>query len=99
MRISDWSSDVCSSDLPERIRELDKAGEFPLEAYRALARDGWMGLIYPEEHGGMAGSFKDLAVLSETLGYHSGGIAQAWGITVIYAGTHIALHGDRQSGV
>src|SRR3546814_1180772 len=62
---------------PERIRELDKAGEFPLEAYRALARDGWMGLIYPEEHGGMAGSFKDLAVLSETLGYHYGGIAQA----------------------
>src|SRR3546814_18560307 len=42
----------------------------------------------------MAGSFKDLAVLSETLGYHYGGIAQAWGITVIYAGMHIALHGS-----
>lgn len=79
---------------PERIRELDKAGAFPFEAYKALADEGWMGLVYPEAYGGMGGSFKDLAVLSETLGYHYGGIAQAWGITVIYAGMHIALHGS-----
>ena len=66
---------------PERIRELDKAREFPFEAYQAMADEGWMRILYPEEHGGMEGSFKDLAVLAETLGYHYGGIAQAWGIT------------------
>src|SRR3546814_17995954 len=27
MRISDWSSDVCSSDLSERVREAGKAAD------------------------------------------------------------------------
>ena len=42
----------------------------------------------------MGGSYMDLAVLGEALGYHYGGIAQAYGITVIYAGMHVALHGS-----
>jgi alkylation response protein AidB-like acyl-CoA dehydrogenase len=86
---------LLSRVLPaERIRALDKAGEYPFEAVQALADEGWMGLMYPPEHGGAGGSFMDLAVLAETLGYHYGGIAQAYGITVIYAGMHIALHGS-----
>ncbi len=77
-----------------RIRELDKAGEYPFEACGALAEAGYMGLMYPVEYGGMGGSYMDLAVLGEALGYHYGGIAQAYGITVIYAGMHVALHGS-----
>src|SRR3546814_2930149 len=38
MRISDWSSDVCSSDLPARPGEQPEAGEGPLE--RAHRRGG-----------------------------------------------------------
>ncbi|MDP6345797.1 MAG: acyl-CoA dehydrogenase family protein [Alphaproteobacteria bacterium] len=79
---------------PEKIRELDKAGEYPYEACAALAEAGINGIVYPEEYGGQDGSFTDLAVLGEALGYHYGGIAQAWGITCIYAGMHIALHGS-----
>jgi alkylation response protein AidB-like acyl-CoA dehydrogenase len=79
---------------PAKIRELDKAGEYPFEAHKALADAGYMGLVYPTEYGGMSGSYMDLAVLGEALGYHYGGIAQAYGITVIYAGMHIALHGS-----
>ena len=79
---------------PGKIRELDKAGEYPFEAHKALADAGFMGLVYPTEYGGMGGSYMDLAVLGEALGYHYGGIAQAYGITVIYAGMHVALHGS-----
>ena len=79
---------------PEKIRELDKAGDYPYEACAALAEAGVNGIVYPEEYGGQGGSFMDLAVLGEALGYHYGGIAQAWGITCIYAGMHIALHGS-----
>ena len=79
---------------PAKIRELDKAGEYPFEAHKALADAGYMGLVYPTEYGGMGGSYMDLAVLGEALGYHYGGIAQAYGITVIYAGMHVALHGS-----
>ena len=55
---------------PTRIRELDKAGEYPFEAHKALADAGYMGLIYPTEYGGTGGSYMDLAVLGEALGYH-----------------------------
>ncbi|MCA8927639.1 MAG: acyl-CoA/acyl-ACP dehydrogenase [Alphaproteobacteria bacterium] len=79
---------------PEKIRELDRAGEYPYEACRALAELGVNGIVYPKADGGLGGSFKDLAVLGEALAYHYGGIAQAWGITCIYAGMHIALHGS-----
>jgi alkylation response protein AidB-like acyl-CoA dehydrogenase len=79
---------------PDKIRELDAAGEYPFEACRALAGAGYLGLMYPHEYGGMDGSFMDLAVLGEALGYHYGGIAQAYGITVIYAGMHVALNGS-----
>lgn len=79
---------------PEKIRELDQAGEYPYEACKALAEIGINGIVYPEQYGGLNRSFTDLAVLGEALGYHYGGIAQAWGITCIYAGMHVALHGS-----
>lgn len=79
---------------PAKIRELDDAGDYPFEACKALADVGINGIVYPEEYGGLGGSYMDLAVLGEALGYHYGGIAQAWSITCIYAGMHIALHGS-----
>ena len=54
----------------DRIRKMDEAREFPLEAYNALADAGYLGLFYPEELGGMGGSYKDITVFLETLGYY-----------------------------
>jgi len=79
---------------PEKIRALDRDGEFPFDAYRALAEAGWMSLPFSEEVGGSGGSFKDLAVLVEAMAYHYASMATAYLTTVIYAGQHIALHGS-----
>ncbi|MDP3857094.1 MAG: acyl-CoA dehydrogenase family protein [Stagnimonas sp.] len=79
---------------PEKIRELDREGEFPFDAYRALADAGWMSLPFSEDVGGSGGSFKDLAVLVEAMAYHYASMATAYLTTVIYAGQHIALHGS-----
>ncbi len=80
----------------EKIKQLDKAGEFPFEAYQALADAGWMGLAYPEEFGGAGGSNKDLAVLIEAMAYHYGGIATAYNTTIVYAGMHICRHASKE---
>src|SRR3546814_21139230 len=37
MRISDWSSDVCSSDLAERVELVGHRGDAPVEALLHLA--------------------------------------------------------------
>lgn len=86
--------DLLARHLPwERIRKMDETREFPHEAYNALAEAGYIGLFYPEELGGMGGSFKDIAVLLETMGYYYTGIAQAITTTAIYAGMHVAKFG------
>jgi alkylation response protein AidB-like acyl-CoA dehydrogenase len=86
--------DLLNRHLPwEKVRKMDEAREFPHEAYDALAEAGYIGLFYPESLGGMGGSYKDIAVFLETLGYYYTGIAQAITTSAIYAGMHIAKFG------
>lgn len=87
--------DLLSRHLPwDKIRTMDEKREFPLEAYNALADAGYLGIFYPEELGGMGGSYKDIAVFLETLGYYYTGIAQAVTTSAIYAGMHVAKFGS-----
>ena len=87
--------DLLAKHLPwEKVRKMDEAREFPHEAYDALAEAGYLGLFYPESLGGMGGSYTDIAVLLETLGYYYTGIAQAVTTTAIYAGAHVAKFGS-----
>ncbi|NSX17442.1 acyl-CoA/acyl-ACP dehydrogenase [Cupriavidus taiwanensis] len=87
--------DLLSRHLPwDKVRKMDEAREFPHEAFNALAEAGYLGIFYPEALGGMGGSFKDIAVFLETLGYYYTGIAQAVTTTAIYAGMHIAKFGS-----
>ncbi len=73
----------------ERVRQMDDAREFPFEAYAALARAGWLGLAHEEEYGGANGSYRDLAVLVETVAYHNAQLASAYLATVIYGGMQV----------
>ena len=51
----------------EYVARCDEQGKPPREAFKALADHGWLGLIAPEEYGGVSGSATDLAVLLEEL--------------------------------
>src|SRR3546814_1551461 len=59
MRISDWSSEVCSSDLDEWMRRLDKVG-VPVSPINDVAelvaaeQTGIMGMIQKEPDTGRA---------------------------------------------
>ena len=87
--------DLLKVHLPwENVRKMDDAREFPHAAFNALCEAGYMGLFYPEEIGGMGGSYTDIAVFLETLGYYYTGIAQAITTTAIYAGMHVAKFGS-----
>lgn len=93
--IRDSVLDLLEQKLPpQKIRELDRDGEFPFEAFDALAQAGWMALPFAEELGGAGGSHKDLTVLIEAMSYHYASVATAYLTTVMYAGQHIALHGS-----
>jgi len=83
--------DTLAQALPqENILGMDERKEFPEAAYQALAQSGFLALPFEEQYGGAQGSYRDLAVLMETLGYYYTGIAQGIMTTLIYAGSHVA---------
>jgi len=68
LRIS--ARDFLTKECPKaKVRELakDERGYDP-QMWRSMAELGWMGLIFPEEYGGMGASVMDLVILMEEMG-------------------------------
>ncbi|WP_019545221.1 acyl-CoA dehydrogenase family protein [Streptomyces sulphureus] len=53
--------------LRDGAGEADAEAEFPVESLRALRESGLMGLLVPEEYGGLGGGLRDLVEVSRTL--------------------------------
>ena len=64
----DFLQKECPKQLVKQLDESD-TGYSP-ELWRKMAELGWMGLVFPEKYGGSDGSFLDLVVLLETMGYN-----------------------------
>jgi alkylation response protein AidB-like acyl-CoA dehydrogenase len=62
----DFLATECPKTLVRKLEE-SKEGYSP-EVWRKMAELGWMGLIMPEEYGGMGYTFQDLIVLLEEIG-------------------------------
>ncbi len=63
---NDFLAKECSK---ARVRDLDKDERgYDPRLWRSMAELGWMGLVFPEEYGGMNAGFIDLVVLMEEMG-------------------------------
>ena len=62
----DFLTTECPKTLVRKLEE-SKEGYSP-EVWKKMAELGWMGLIMPEEYGGMGYTFQDLIVLLEEIG-------------------------------
>ena len=47
---------------------MDDDSAHATELWKKAAELGWMGILIPEEHGGIGGSFLDLVVVMEEMG-------------------------------
>jgi len=68
LRIS--ARDFLVKECPKtKVKEMarDERGYDP-HMWHSMAELGWMGLIFPEEYGGMGASFMDLVILMEEMG-------------------------------
>ncbi|MFJ9588941.1 acyl-CoA dehydrogenase family protein [Streptomyces acidicola] len=73
-------------------RKHDESREFPEEAYRKIADRGWLGLLIPEEHGGLAADPVMYAIFCEAMAKFSLDFAAAV-MTSMFTATNIAHHG------
>ena len=64
--------DFLQKECPKQlVKQLDESDEgYSPELWRKMADLGWIGLVFPEEYGGSGGSFLDLVVLFEEMGYN-----------------------------
>ena len=64
--------DFLSKECPKKlVRELDASDEgFSRGLWNKMVELGWIGLALPEKYGGSGGSFLDLIVLMEEMGYN-----------------------------
>jgi alkylation response protein AidB-like acyl-CoA dehydrogenase len=85
--------EVCPAEYAERC---DTEARPPREAYEALARHGWFGLILPAEYGGAGGSPIELAILLEETGRHFEELAMWVFRTLTYGGYAVMEHGTRE---
>ncbi|MES2492450.1 MAG: acyl-CoA dehydrogenase family protein [Pseudomonadota bacterium] len=72
----------------------DQSREFPEELYRKMAHEGWLGLLIPEEQGGL-GMDNDpvmFAIFCEAIGKYSLDTA-ACIMTSMFTATNVARHG------
>jgi alkylation response protein AidB-like acyl-CoA dehydrogenase len=68
LRIS--ARDFLAKECPKsKVKEMDKEERgYDPQMWLSMAELGWMGLIFPEEYGGMAATFMDLVILMEEMG-------------------------------
>jgi acyl-CoA dehydrogenase len=90
--IKELLDEVCTPEYAERC---DNDATPPREAYQALAKHGWFGLILPVEYGGTGGSAIDLAILLEEAGRHFEELAMWLFRTLTYGGYAVMKHGTR----
>ncbi|WP_116996705.1 acyl-CoA dehydrogenase family protein [Desertimonas flava] len=76
----------------DRLRELDEQEAYPYELYARWVEMGLIGLPFPEEFGGMAGSIMDFVVVAEEIGRRGYDLAGLYG-TPIFNGLNILEHG------
>jgi alkylation response protein AidB-like acyl-CoA dehydrogenase len=91
--VRDLLDEVCPPAYAERC---DNEGRPPREAYEALARHGWFGIIVPPEYGGTGGSTIDLAIMLEEIGQHFEELGMWVFRTLTYGGYAVAAHGTEE---
>ena len=89
----DLFSAVCPPDYVERC---DRERKPPREAYEAVGKQGWLGLIVPEEFGGAGGSAIDVAILLEEAGRQFEELAMWMFRTMTYGGYAVMTHGNAE---
>jgi acyl-CoA dehydrogenase len=76
----------------EYTRAHDESREFPYEAYKKIADNGWLGILIPEEYGGMAADAVMFAIFCESMAKFSLDTA-ACIMTGMFTATNICSHG------
>src|SRR5687768_16625564 len=86
---------VCARFGDDYWLEKDRTGEFPEDFYRALARDGWLGICIPEDYGGSGLGVTEAAVMMQAIAQSGAGMSGASAVHMnIFGLNPVVVHGS-----
>jgi hypothetical protein len=78
-------------------RECDKEEKYPWEFVKAFAKAGWMGIMMPEEYGGMNLGLSEAAILMQEIAASGAGMSGASAIHFyVFPPAPILRHGSQE---
>lgn len=81
---------------PDYVREMERRGEYPYEAWQKFADFGLLGVPYPEEYGGMGGNIFHLLIVAEELSRTSGSFVFAYMPTISFCAMAVCRFGSEE---
>jgi len=68
--------------LAPRAAKWDREAAFPIDNYRDMHAEGWLGVCIPREEGGLGADFRAYCIAAAELGRHCGATALTWNMHV-----------------
>ncbi|MBV0892064.1 acyl-CoA/acyl-ACP dehydrogenase [Paracoccus sp. Z118] len=92
--IRDAVAAICARFGDDYWLARDTDGEFPHDFYAALAREGWLGICTPEEHGGSGLGITEAALVMRTIAESGAGMTGASAVHInIFGLNPVAVFG------
>ncbi|KAL2867234.1 acyl-CoA dehydrogenase family protein [Aspergillus lucknowensis] len=97
LTVRDAISAICSNFPNSYWQECDHHERDPKEFHAALAKDGWLGIALPEEHGGAGLGISEATMMMQTITQSGAGMAGAQAIHAnVYATQPLARFGSQE---
>lgn len=77
----------------EYIRRCDMDREYYYEGYEKVAREGWLGLMVPEQYGGIGGTGMEWAIFFEAMGKYGADFSSATLGVSMFTAQNLIHHG------
>lgn len=81
--IQDSIRRFCRKELDPIAAEIDREARFPLEVYRRLGEEGFLGALVPEEHGGTGLDLMSFYLIKEELCRAAAGVGMSVAICAL----------------
>jgi acyl-CoA dehydrogenase len=95
--VRDSIRDICREFNDEYWRTKDAAGEYPHDFVDALADEGWLGILIPEEYGGKGYGTAEAVVMMYEIAASGAGFGGAQTVhAAIYNSTPLVEHGSQR---
>lgn len=86
--------DFARAEIAPHVREWDEKAGCPFDVFRRLGGLGLMGILVPEEYGGVGLSYRHYAMILEELGAVEGGISLSVAAHNSLCTNHILTYGN-----